>query len=89
MRKMANENLNVVVWSKQGCSYCAEVKDYLSEKSIPYKNIDVTGHDDRREILNAKYGVSHVPVVEIGKGNQYEAVTELGVEHIEKVLEKY
>ncbi|MBP2076943.1 glutaredoxin family protein [Oceanobacillus polygoni] len=83
---MANEALNVVVWSKQGCSYCGEVKQYLDEKGIAYKDIDVTDYDDRRDILDAKYGVRHVPVVEIGQGNQYEAITELGVNHIEAAL---
>lgn len=24
--------LNIVVWSKKGCSYCEEVKNYLNEK---------------------------------------------------------
>ncbi|WP_285844668.1 glutaredoxin family protein [Oceanobacillus profundus] len=83
---MAIKDLNVVVWSKQGCSYCAEVKQYLNEKGITYKDIDVTDHDDRRDILEVKYGVRHVPVVEIGQENQYEAITEIGVQYIEKAL---
>ncbi|MDO6448491.1 glutaredoxin [Oceanobacillus profundus] len=80
------KDLNVVVWSKQGCSYCAEVKQYLNEKGITYKDIDVTDHDDRRDILEVKYGVRHVPVVEIGQENQYEAITEIGVQYIEEAL---
>ncbi|MBR3118969.1 MULTISPECIES: glutaredoxin family protein [Oceanobacillus] len=83
---MAIKDLNVVVWSKQGCSYCAEVKQYLNEKGITYKDIDVTDHDDRRDILEVKYGVRHVPVVEIGQENQYEAITEIGVQYIEEAL---
>ncbi len=84
---MENE-LSVVVWSKQGCSYCAEVKDYLEEKGIKYRTVDVTDHDERREILDTKYGVRHVPVVEIGHGNVYEGVTEVGIEYLEKALER-
>ena len=83
---MAIKDLIVVVWSKQGCSYCAEVKQYLNEKGITYKDIDVTDHDDRRDILEVKYGVRHVPVVEIGQENQYEAITEIGVQYIEEAL---
>lgn len=86
---MATQDFNVVVWSKQGCSYCTEVKNYLEDKGISYKEVDVTEHDDRRDILDFKYGIRHVPVVEIGKGNQYEAITELGVEHIEEALKNY
>lgn len=86
---MATAELNVVVWSKNGCSYCGEVKEYLEEQGIAYKNVDVTEHDDRRDILETKYGIRYVPVVEIGKGNQFEAVTELGVQHLEEALKKY
>lgn len=85
---MGNE-LSVVVWAKEGCHYCGEVKQYLQEKEINYKIVDVTNHDDFREILNTKYGIRHVPVVEIGQGEVYEAVTQVGLEHLEKVLDKF
>jgi glutaredoxin 3 len=81
-------SLSVVVWSKQGCSYCADVKNYLEGKGIEYKTVDVTNHDERRDILDAKYGVRHVPVVEIGRNNVYEGVTEVGIEYLEKALER-
>lgn len=51
--------------------------------------IDVTNNDDRRDILKAKHGVRHVPVVELGPGNIYEAVTEVGIDHLEKALAQY
>jgi len=84
---MAKEQL-IVVWSKEGCSACNEVKTYLEENNLTYKTIDVTQHDDRRDILEAKYGIRHVPVVEIGKGNVYQAVIEVGIEHLKKALVK-
>ncbi|MEH7109255.1 glutaredoxin family protein [Bacillus sp. JJ1764] len=80
--------LSVVVWSKEGCHYCGEVKNYLQEQGIEYATIDVTKHDERRDILEVKYGIRHVPVVEIGQGEIYEAVTKVGIEHIEEVLKK-
>jgi glutaredoxin len=82
------KELNVVVWAKEGCHYCAEVKLFLIEKKIPYQVIDVTNHDERRDILDIKYGVRHVPVVEIGQGGVYEGVTKVGLEHLEKALER-
>lgn len=82
-------NLKVVVWAKQGCSYCGEVKSYLETQAIDYQTIDVTKHDEYRDILEAKYGIRYVPVVEIGEGNTFTAVTELGVEHLKNALEKY
>ncbi|MFJ8071382.1 glutaredoxin family protein [Peribacillus sp. NPDC096447] len=83
------EALNVVVWSKQGCHYCEEVKQYLKEKDIAYQTVDVTDHDERREILEIKYGVRYVPIIEIGRGNVYESVTEIGIPYLEKVLERF
>ena len=83
-----SNTLNIIVWSKEGCHYCEEVKQYLEGKELVYKSVDVTEHDDRRDILEAKYGIRYVPVVEIGQGNNFEGVTELGLEHLEKALEK-
>lgn len=80
--------LSIIVWSKQGCHYCAEVKEYLEANHLPYQTVDVTEHDDRRDILEIKYGVRYVPVVEIGQGGSYKGVIELGIEHLEKALEE-
>ncbi len=60
----------------------------MAEKDLGYKTIDVTENDDLRDILEAKYGVRYVPVVEIGEGNVYRAITEVGIEHLEKALAK-
>ncbi|MCZ2260156.1 glutaredoxin family protein [Sporosarcina sp. G11-34] len=83
-----SKELSVVVWSKEGCSYCEEVKEYLTEQNIAYQTVDVTNHDEFRDILDVKYGIRHVPVVEIGKGEVYKGVTEVGLEHVKAVLEK-
>lgn len=80
--------LSVVVWSKNGCHYCAEVKHYLEEKEIAYQTVDISNRDEYRDILEIKYGVRHVPVVEIGKGEVYEGVTKVGIEYLEKALER-
>ncbi|MEK5331815.1 glutaredoxin family protein [Lysinibacillus sp. FSL W8-0992] len=82
------KKIDVVVWSKQGCSYCDEVKVYLQELEIPYKTVDVTHNDAFRDILQAKYGVRYVPIVEIGSSEDgvYKAVTEIGLEHVKTAL---
>ncbi|ALC80554.1 MULTISPECIES: glutaredoxin family protein [Bacillus] len=84
-----SNTFSVIVWSKEGCHYCEEVKQYLKEKQVGYQTIDVTDNDDRRDILEAKYGVRHVPVVEIGKNGIYEGVTKVGIDHVEKALAPY
>lgn len=45
------KKVDIVVWSKQGCSYCDEVKAYLQEVGIAYKTVDVTYNDAFRDIL--------------------------------------
>lgn len=82
-----SKELSVVVWSKEGCSYCDEVKEYLTGKNIAYQTVDVTNHDEFRDILNIKYGVRHVPVVEIGEGGVYRGVTEVGLGYLKSILE--
>jgi glutaredoxin len=77
----------VIVWSKDGCSYCSDVKNYLQDNNIDYRVVDVTNNDSYRDILEIKYGVRYVPVVEIGDGNTFLGVTELGVEHLAKALQ--
>lgn len=86
-KKMGKE-LSVVVWAKDGCHYCGEVKQYLKDKGVKYETIDVTHHEERRDILEVKYGVRHVPVVEIGQDEVYKAVTKVGIEYLEKALAK-
>ncbi len=80
------KNIDVIVWSKQGCSYCDEVKTYLKQQGISYKTVDVTHHDAFRDILEIKYGVRYVPVVEIGANGVFKAVTEIGLEHLKAAL---
>ncbi|MER0466899.1 glutaredoxin family protein [Bacillus cabrialesii subsp. cabrialesii] len=81
--------VNIVVWSKKGCSYCKEVKNYLDEKGVAFQNIDVSEKEELRDILQAKYGIRHVPVVEIGSSNQYQGITEIGIEHLDRALAMY
>ena len=78
--------INVLLWAKDGCSYCQEVKQFFAEQEITYEIIDVTNHDDRRDILELKYGIRYVPVVEIGKDGTYSAITELGLEALKNKL---
>lgn len=86
---MMPKPLSVVVWSKEGCHYCEEVKQFLKEQQVDYQTIDVTNRDELRDILEVKYGIRHVPVVEIGRGDVYEGVTKVGISHLAKALNAY
>jgi glutaredoxin 3 len=78
----------VVLWSKTGCHYCGEVRTLLDNKEIAYENISVDGNDALRDVLEVKYGVRHVPVVEVslaGDGS-YAGWTDLELSHLEALL---
>lgn len=48
----------------------------------------MTHNDAFRDILDTKYGVRYVPVIEIGSSENgvYKAVTEIGLEHLKAAL---
>jgi len=78
----------IVLWSRQGCQACQELKLFLDQKGYVYENVDVGGKDYLRDVLELKYGVRHVPVVEIGNGQVYEAVTDADVQRIVSLIEQ-
>ncbi|GFN31435.1 glutaredoxin family protein [Paenibacillus xylaniclasticus] len=82
---MSNQ-VKLVLWSREGCQACQETKAYFQSKGYEYDNIDVTGKDHLRDILEVKYGIRHVPVVEIGNGQVYEAVTDGDLNRIDALL---
>lgn len=61
----------------------------MAKKGIDYEVIDLTNRDELRDILEVKYGVRHVPVIEIGEGNKYEAVTDIGIQALEQTIALY
>lgn len=83
---MSTTAKKVVIWSKPGCHYCGIVKNYLEENNHPYENIDIEGKDYLRDVLEAKYGIRHVPVVEIGGEGTFTAVTDWDLDKIEQLL---
>ncbi|WP_025717087.1 glutaredoxin family protein [Paenibacillus sp. 1-18] len=79
----------VVLWIKTGCHFCGEIKSYLEAQNQPYENIQVDGNDALRDVLETKYGIRYVPVVEVGGDNKYEALLNPDLEALAKVLESY
>lgn len=76
----------VVLWSKAGCHFCGEVKSYLESKNQPYDNIDVEGHDVLRDVLEIKYGIRHVPVIEVGNNDTFHALLKPDLALLETLL---
>lgn len=76
----------IVLWSRKEYQACQELKAFLAEKGYSYENVDVEGRDYLRDILELKYGVRHVPVVEIGSHGIYEGITDSDFARIERLL---
>ena len=79
----------ILLWNRKGCHHCEELKAYFHEKGYQYESIDVEGRDYLRDLLEIKYGIRHVPVVEIGDEGQFKGVIEKDYEQIEKLIEDY
>lgn len=77
----------LVLWNRAGCEACQQLKAKFAEQGISYISIDVEGKDVLRDVLEAKYGIRHVPVAEIGYEGRYEAVTDGSFEKIYELLQ--
>ena len=53
----------VVVYSTPTCPYCKRAKAYLSEKGIPYTDINVAEDRDKAKEMIQKSGQMSVPVI--------------------------
>lgn len=85
---MADTSKKIILWSRKGCEACQNLKAAFAEQQIDYQNVDVEGKDYLRDILELKYGIRHVPVVEIGRGITYEAVTDGDLSKIQEIVHK-
>ena len=56
----------VVVYSTPSCSWCTKLKNYLKEKDIKFKDVDVSKDQRKMDELVKKSGQMGVPQIEIG-----------------------
>ena len=59
--------MEVNVYSTPTCMYCNLVKDFLKEKGVEYKEIDVSEDMEKMNYIVEATGQMGVPVVEIGE----------------------
>lgn len=68
---------SVEIYTTDYCPYCTRAKELLTQKGVPYQEIDVTGDDAAREALLAKSdGRRTVPQIFI-KGQGVGGFTDL------------
>jgi len=56
----------VTVYTTQVCAYCVAAKRLLGQRGIAYREVDVTGDDDKRAWLLATTKRRTVPQIFIG-----------------------
>jgi glutaredoxin 3 len=57
----------VMIYTKPWCPYCTAAKELLSEKGVPFTEIDIMGKADKRdEMITKARGRSTVPQIFIG-----------------------
>ena len=55
----------VLVYSTPTCPYCVRLKQYLTEKNIPFEEFDVGTDQAKAEEMIKKSGQMGVPVIDI------------------------
>lgn len=75
-------NKKVVVYSTPTCPYCKRAKDYLSQKGIPYTDINVAVDREAAKEMIQKSGQMGVPVITING----EVVTGFNQALLDKLL---
>ncbi len=73
MKHMINKYMaEVTIYSTPTCGYCTLAKDFLQEKGVEYKEIDVSVDQQKAQEMVEKTGQMGVPVIIINKDGQEE-----------------
>ncbi len=60
------EKPDVTVYSTPSCPWCVKVKNYLKEKGVKFKDVDVASDEKKAQELVKKTGQTGVPQLKIG-----------------------
>ncbi|HTL47354.1 MAG TPA: glutaredoxin 3 [Verrucomicrobiae bacterium] len=58
---------SVTVYTTQFCPYCSRAKSVLKQKSIAFKEVDLTNDPEQREKISSQTGWTTVPMIFIGE----------------------
>lgn len=56
----------VTVYTSAWCGYCTMAKRLLTERGVPFTEVDLTGDDAAREALVTRSGRQTVPQIYVG-----------------------
>lgn len=56
----------IVLYTASWCSYCKAAKEYLTERKIPFTDLDVEKNESAMAVFSEKYRATSVPLIVIG-----------------------
>jgi len=56
----------IVLYTASWCSYCKAAREYLTERKIPFTDVDVEESESAMAIFREKYRATSVPLIVIG-----------------------
>lgn len=65
---------NVTIYSTKTCAFCSMVKRFLSHKNIPFSEINLDDHPEKREEAYRLSGARSVPMTYIKNGEKESVV---------------
>ena len=64
-KRQTGKKHSVIVYSTQTCPWCHKAKDFLKEKGIAFKDVDVGADREAAHEMMEKSGQMGVPVLDI------------------------
>lgn len=61
--RIANEDSNIVIYSKNACMYCLKTQNILDKKQIKYQTIDLSNNPNLHMELLQQTGQTTVPYI--------------------------
>ena len=62
----AQQQQRVVIFTTPACSWCRRAKQYMAEKQVRFKEIDVSRDEDAARDMMRRTGQMGVPVILVG-----------------------
>ena len=59
------KNHNVIIYSTPSCPYCVYTKEYMKDKGVMFKDVDVSRDHASAQEMIMKSGQMGVPVIDI------------------------
>lgn len=73
---------NIIFYSKNGCPWCDEMRDYLQEKALDFEEREVLDNSNYFEEMKVKSGQTKTPTLDIDG----EIYADVGVEDVKNIF---